>query len=288
MFSYRHIYHAGNFADVMKHALLTLLVRAMQRKDTPFCYLDTHGGIGRYDLRSEQAQKTGEFHQGIEPVLAAASPPAGLSDYLAAVRACNHGDFLDYYPGSPRVTRFLLRPQDRMVLSELNPVDILTLKQEFAGDRQVAVHLKDAYAGLKAFLPPPEKRALILIDPAFERKDEYARLIQGLLEAHARFPTGVYAIWYPIMSRALVNRFYADIQASGLAKILRCELIIRASDDRSIMSGSGMLIINPPWQLEEQVRPVLDWLWAILKREECPAPVVDWLVTEAHTTRSPT
>lgn len=281
MFSYRHIYHAGNFADVMKHTILSLLVRAMQRKDTPFCYLDTHGGIGRYDLRSGEAQKTGEFHQGIEPVLAAANPPPCLADYLTAVRACNHGNFLSTYPGSPRLVRSLLRAQDRMVLSELNPVDILTLKQEFAGDRQVAVHLKDAYEGLKAFLPPAEKRALILIDPAFERKDEYQRLITGLREAHARFPSGVYAIWYPIMSRALVNRFYADIQASGLRNILRCELLIRASDDRSIMSGSGMLIINPPWQLEDQVRPVLDyWLWPILKREDCAKPVVDWLVTE--------
>lgn len=280
MFSYRHIYHAGNFADVAKHVILTLLVDAMQRKDSPFCYLDTHAGIGRYDLNSLQAQQTGEFHHGVERIFNAAHPPEPVANYLIIVRQFNQGEQLLSYPGSPRFVRALLRNQDRMVLSELNPADNAALKREFSGDRQVAVHLKDAYQGLRAFLPPREKRALILIDPAYERKDEYQRLIEGITEAYARFPTGVYAIWYPIMSRSLVNRFYTDLQATGLRRLLRTEILIREESERTQMSGSGMIIINPPWQIDLQLADLLGWLANELQCEPGAKARVDWLTEE--------
>lgn len=280
MFGYRHIYHAGNFADVAKHAILSLLIRAMQRKDSPCCIIDTHGGIGRYDLLAAQAQKTSEFQQGIARVLASQSIPEALNDYLSIIRSLNHDDEPRFYPGSPWIARQLLRPQDRLILSELNPADHAQLKQCFVGDRQVAVHLRDAYEGLRASLPPKEKRALILIDPAYELKDEYQRLSQGLQAATTRFPTGVYAVWYPIMSRSLVNRFYHDLAATGIRRILRTEMLVREDSERTQMNGSGMIIINPPWQLDSQLQPLLAWLADTLALAPGSGASVDWLVTE--------
>lgn len=280
MFGYRHIYHAGNFADVVKHTILCLLVRAMQRKETPCCIIDTHGGLGRYDLQTEQAQKTSEFQQGVARVLASPHIPAALDDYLGIVRSLNANDGLRHYPGSPWIARQLLRPQDRLLLSELNPADHALLKQLFADDRQVAVHLRDAYQGLRASLPPKEKRALILIDPAYELKDEYQRLVQGLQAALARFPNGVYAVWYPIMSRSLANRFYQDLAATGIRRMLRTEMLVREDSERKQMNGSGMIIINPPWQVDEQLRTVLAWLANTLGQGPGAGACVDWLVPE--------
>ncbi|MBI5041637.1 MAG: 23S rRNA (adenine(2030)-N(6))-methyltransferase RlmJ, partial [Gammaproteobacteria bacterium] len=233
MLSYRHIYHAGNFADVFKHVVLVQLLRALARKDAPFCVLDTHAGIGRYDLGADEAQKNREFTNGVSRLLGCADMPEAVNDYLALVRAENaDADTLTYYPGSPCLIRALLRPQDRLVLSELHKADHAQLKQLFAGDTQVAVHLQDAYQGLKAFLPPKEKRGLVLIDPPYERKDEYERVVVGLQMAHARWPTGVYAIWYPIMSRSLAQRFHTLVEATGIRKILRAELCVEDDTDR--------------------------------------------------------
>jgi 23S rRNA (adenine2030-N6)-methyltransferase len=281
MLSYRHIYHAGNFADVFKHVLLVQLLRALARKDAPFCVLDTHAGVGRYDLSAEQAQKNCEFANGVLRLTGCPDRPAAVDDYLALVRTENaDSDTLAHYPGSPRLIRALLRPQDRLVLSELHKADHAQLKQLFAGDTQVAVHLQDAYQGLKAFLPPKEKRGLVLIDPPYERKDEYERVVAGLQLAHARWPTGVYVIWYPIMSRSLAQRFHTRVEAAGIRKILRAELCVEDVSDRTHFAGSGLLIVNPPWPMQDEIAAVLPWLHACLAPAGAGFTRLDWLVSE--------
>ncbi|HEY9197988.1 MAG TPA: 23S rRNA (adenine(2030)-N(6))-methyltransferase RlmJ [Gammaproteobacteria bacterium] len=281
MLSYRHIYHAGNFADVFKHVVLVQLLRALRRKDTPFCVLDTHAGIGRYDLNADEAQKNREFAAGVLRVLDCADRPGAVEDYLALVRAENaDAQILTHYPGSPRLIRALLRPQDRLILSELHKADHAQLRQLFAGDAQVGVHLQDAYQGLKAFLPPKEKRGLVLIDPPYERKDEYERVAEHLELAYRRWPTGVYAIWYPVLSRSLVTRFHQHISATGIRKILCAELCVEDDTDRARFSGSGLLIVNPPWPLQDEIAALLPWLWECLAPDGRGATRVDWLVSE--------
>lgn len=281
MLSYRHIYHAGNFADVFKHIVLVQLLRALRRKDAPFCVLDTHAGIGRYDLNADEAQKNREFAAGALRLLDCADRPAAVEDYLGLVRAENaDARTLTHYPGSPRLIRALLRAQDRLILSELHKADHAQLKQLFAGDAQVAVHLQDAYQGLKAFLPPQEKRGLVLIDPPYERKDEYERVAEHLDLAYRRWPTGVYAIWYPVLSRSLATRFHQHIMATGIRKILCAELCVEDDIDRARFSGSGLLIVNPPWLLHEEVAAMLPWLWRCLAAEGRGGTRVDWLVPE--------
>ncbi len=281
MLSYRHIYHAGNFADVFKHVVLVRLLRALARKKTPFFVLDTHAGVGRYDLQAEAAQKNREFGNGILRLLACADMPEAIADYVGLVRAENADPArLEVYPGSPRLLRALLRPQDRLVVSELHKADHAQLKSLFAGDRQVAVHLQDAYQGLKAFLPPKERRGLVLIDPPYERKDEYERVVEGLILAHSRWPTGVYAIWYPVMSRSLVERFQSAVAASGIRRILCTELCIDADADRTRFTGSGMLIVNPPWPLADELAQLLPQLWGCLTPQGEGGSVCDWLVPE--------
>ncbi len=202
--NYRHAFHAGNFADCVKHALLLELLRAMQRKPKPFLVLDTHAGIGRYDLSSGPAAKTGEWREGIGRVLDAQHP--ALAEYSTLVER------LGLYPGSPAIAAALLRDKDRLIACELHPEDAATLKAEFAGTPGVAVHERDGFEALRAFLPPPEKRGLILIDPPFERPDEFALISKSLLSAYEKFKTGVYVVWYPIKHRAPVREFFETIQ----------------------------------------------------------------------------
>jgi 23S rRNA (adenine2030-N6)-methyltransferase len=281
MLSYRHIYHAGNFADVFKHVVLVQLFRALTRKDAACLVLDTHAGIGRYDLAADAAQKNREFADGVLRLPNCGDAPQAVMDYLSLVHAENADrDTLVYYPGSPRLLRAMLRPQDRLVLSELHKADHAQLKGLFAGDRQVAVHLQDAYLGLKAFLPPKEKRGLVLIDPPYERKDEYERVAASLRLAYGRWPTGVYALWYPVMSRSLVARFHAAVAATGIRRILRTELCIDEASERTRFAGSGLLIVNPPWSLHAEIAEVLPWLWRCLAPEGRGGTSVDWLVPE--------
>lgn len=281
MLSYRHIYHAGNFADVFKHVVLVELLRALRRKEAPFCVLDTHAGLGCYDLTADEAQKNREFAGGVLQAMECPEPPAAVAEYLALVRAENGGAVtVARYPGSPRLIRALLRSHDRLVLSELHKTDHARLKTLFAGDAQVAVHRQDAYQGLKAFLPPGERRGLVLIDPPYERKDEYTRVVEALTVAHGRWPTGVYAVWYPILSRSLAGRFHAAVAATGIRRILCAELRIGPDTARSDFVGSGMLIINPPWPLQTDLAQPLDWLWRCLDRARQGGRRLDWLVPE--------
>jgi len=279
MLSYRHMFHAGNFADVFKHALLARLLAALNLKDKPWCYLDTHAGIGRYDLMHEWAQKAREYDNGIARLWGRQDLPAALAPYMDAVKAANPYPNLRFYPGSPFIARHLARRSDRIVLSELNKIDFEELKAVFAGDRQVAAHLMDGYQALKAFLPPKERRGLVLLDSSFDRAKEFVRIVDALREAHARWATGIYAVWYPLMTPGAMLGFARDIAGTGIRKILQLELRI-AAGDTELMSGCGMLVVNPPYKFATEARVLLDWLCPVLARDGTGSAKVEWLVPE--------
>lgn len=247
--NYRHAFHAGNFGDCLKHALLVWLIRALQRKPGGMLVLDTHAGIGRYDLAAGPAARTGEFLSGIVRLLE--NPPAPLADYVGLV-----GE-LGLYPGSPVLARALLRPQDRLVCCELHPEDYVVLRRVLAGDKRVAVHRRDAWEAVKGLLPPPERRGLILIDPPYEAPDEFASLASGLVMAHARFKSGVFAAWYPIKHRAPVRAFHTALRESGIPDIVAAELCLCEPLDAARLNGCGLLVVNPPFRFEAEAPPIL-------------------------------
>jgi 23S rRNA (adenine2030-N6)-methyltransferase len=280
MLAYRHMFHAGNFADVFKHALLARLLAALAAKPKPYCYIDTHAGIGRYDLRHAWAQKAREYETGIGRLWHVKDVPPALQPYLDIVRAENPNGHLRFYPGSPLIAKRYIRPHDRMVLTELNRVDCAELAAGFAREHRVAVRLMDAYEALKAYLPPAERRGLVLVDSSFDRAREFARIVKALKAAHARWPTGMYAIWYPLMEPAPMRDFYTDIQRSGIRKVLRLELTVRERGESGIISGCGMLVINAPWRFDEEATPMLRWLAGALAMNGAGGARVDWLVAE--------
>lgn len=277
--NYRHAYHAGNFADVHKHATLALVLEHLKRKESSFVYVDTHAGIGAYDLASVQAEKTGEWKDGIGRVLAEPAPPEELAPYLAAVRGLNPDGAIRNYPGSPAVAAALARPGDRLALCELHPEDADLLKRRFAADRRIGVHHGDGYVACKALLPPPERRGMVLIDPPYEVRDEFERMRRGLVQAMKRWPTGVYALWYPIKGRAAIDRFHADLAMLGLPRTLAAELMIRRGDDPTKLNGCGLVVINPPWKLDEALGNLMPWLARVLAPEQGNWRV-EWLVAE--------
>jgi 23S rRNA (adenine2030-N6)-methyltransferase len=280
MLAYRHLFHAGNFADVFKHSLLTRLVLAFEKKDKPFFVLDTHAGIGRYDLTHEWALKNAEFRDGIAMIWGRKDVPDEFIPYFDAIRGENAGTALRFYPGSPRVVRRLLRPVDRMVLVELNRKDCENLGGLFGGDPRVKVHLMDGYQSLRAFLPPKERRGLVFIDSSFDRAREFDRLTSGLVEAHRRFATGVYALWYPLMEPLAMRAFERGIVASGIGKILQLEISVLPNDWSGGMRGCGMLVVNPPFGFEQEARSMLKWLQPALSREDGGSQRVVWLAGE--------
>lgn len=280
MLAYRHLFHAGNFADVFKHALLARLLVALARKPKPFCYLDTHAGTGRYDLAHEWALKNAEWRAGIGRLWGRADVPASLEPYLDAVRAENRGERLRFYPGSPRIAASLMRPGDRLVLSELNKADCAALGERFAHDRRATVHLMDGYQSLRAHLPPRERRGLSLVDPPFDRAGEFARLVEALVGAHARFATGVFAAWYPLMEPAPMRAFERDVVASGIRRVLRLELSVHPARWRLGLRGCGMLVVNPPFGFAEEADGILAWLWPVLASEGDGGRRIDWLSPE--------
>jgi 23S rRNA (adenine2030-N6)-methyltransferase len=274
--NYRHAFHAGNIADVFKHVVLVLLIEHLLQKDTAFCYIDTHAGTGRYDLTADAAQKTGEFRAGIGRLLAAAPPPT-LARYVALVRAAQPTPgALHVYPGSPALAQALLRPHDRMILCERHPDDAASLRRHVRDDARVHVHQRDGYEGLVAFVPPAERRGLVLVDPPFEDRDELPTLVAAVHAAHRRWPTGAYALWYPIKVRGALDQFHGALADAGLRKLLAVEFV--ATPDAALR-GAGMVLINPPWQIERPLATLLDELAPALG---CPDAVrrVDWLVPE--------
>lgn len=281
--NYRHAFHAGSFADVFKHAILALLLDALQRKDTPFCVLDVHAGIGRYDLQGDAALRTGESQAGVLRLVGRDLPPE-LASYWGAVQAVNppgiERDGLRFYPGSPRIVRHLLRPQDRLLAVELHPEDAVALEQEFAHDRQVHARTMDAYTALRALLPPEERRGLVLLDPPFEVKDEFAHIQQGLADAWRRWPTGTYAIWYPIKALAPVRAFHRWIAAHAPGPTLAAELYVHPATTADRLNGCGLVIVRPPWKLDEQLRTLLPFLGHVL-RQSSDKTELRWLKDES-------
>ena len=255
--NYRHGFHAGNFGDCVKHALLVWLLRALQRKPAGLLVLDTHAGAGRYDLSAGPAERTGEWRAGIARLLD--DPLPALADYLGLVRDCG------LYPGSPVLAEALLRPQDRLVCCELHPEDHAALRATMAGSG-AAVHHRDGWEALGAFLPPPAglRRALVLIDPPYEAADEFERLAAGLRRGLARFPTGVFAAWYPVKHRAPVRAFHQALRDSGLRDVVAAGFWLREPLDAARLNGCDLVVVNPPFGFEPAAREILAALLARL------------------------
>lgn len=268
--NYRHAFHAGNFADVMKHAILARLVEYLKGKDKAFRVIDTHAGAGAYDLRDDASTRTGEWRGGIGRVLEADLPPDVarlLAPYLFAVEETRK-EGRDLYPGSPLLVRHLLRAQDRLTAIELHPEDAARLRQLFAGDHQVRVIELDGWLSLGAHLPPKEKRGLVLVDPPFEEPGEFGRLVEGLAKAKRRWPGGVYALWYPIKHRTAVATFRDDVARLGLPRVLDIRLEIRGPSTLPALDGSGMLIVNPPYTLAGELDVMMPVLTSLLTQDE--------------------
>lgn len=266
--NYRHAFHAGNFADVLKHAVLALVVEHLKQKPAPFRVIDTHAGAGRYDLSGAEARRTGEWRGGIGRLVEArldADVAAMLAPYLEAVRAGNDDPVgITSYPGSPLVARRLLRRGDQLVANELHPEDHAVLQATFAGDPQVKVLALDGWTALKSLLPPRERRGVILVDPPFEEAGDLYRLADGLREAIRRFETGIYLLWYPIKDPKRLRPFQARLAGLGLPRSIVAELMIRRAVDPDRLNGCGLVIVNPPYLLRDRLDRLLPVLADLL------------------------
>ncbi|EOI3553394.1 23S rRNA (adenine(2030)-N(6))-methyltransferase RlmJ [Cronobacter turicensis] len=280
MLSYRHSFHAGNHADVLKHTVQSLIIESLKEKDKPFLYLDTHAGAGRYLLSGEHAERTGEYLEGIARIWQRDDLPAELEPYISAVSHFNRSGQLRYYPGSPLIARQLLRPQDSLQLTELHPSDFPLLRGEFQKDERARVERADGYQQLKSKLPPASRRGLILIDPPYEIKTDYQAVVQGINEGYKRFATGVYALWYPVVLRNQIKRMMNDLESTGIRRILQIELAVRPDSDQRGMTASGMIVINPPWKLEQQMATLLPWLHKALVPAGTGHTTLKWVVLE--------
>lgn len=280
MLSYRHSFHAGNHADVLKHTVLSLILQAMKEKEKAIFYLDTHAGAGGYQLQNEYAGRTGEYLAGVARIWQQPDVPVELAPLLSVLRAFNHGDRLSFYPGSSLIARHLLRQQDSLQLNELHPADVSLLRSCFRHDTRTHIERADGFQQLKAKLPPPSRRGVILIDPSYEIKTDYQMVVQGILDGYQRFATGIYALWYPVVLRQQVKRILRALQESGIRGVLQIELALKPDNTQRGMTASGMIVINPPWKLEQQMRNVLPWLHSRLSPEKTGQALVQWLVPE--------
>jgi len=289
--NYRHAFHAGNFADVLKHLVLTLVISHLTKKAAPFRVIDTHAGAGLYDLSSLQAEKTGEWRQGIARVLEVRNDLPGeaarvLSPYLNLLdadidRSAGGVGRLVRYPGSPLVARRLMREGDQLVVNELHPEDRDQLVELFHRDRQTKVMGLDGYTALKALLPPKERRGLVLVDPPFEVAGEFDRLAGAVIAAHRRFATGAIILWYPIKSRTQVERFYQRLRVAGLAKALAAELQVAEPDTTTKgLVATGVAVVNPPYTLADDLRAVLPLLATLMAIGPGARAQVRWIVEE--------
>ena len=287
--NYRHHFHAGNFADVMKHALLVSLIRALQKKEKGFFYLDTHAGQGRYDLSvaatGDSLARKPEWPEGVGRFWRREAVPPALAEYFGLVRDFdrrfgNRESVPRYYPGSPRLAQLLLRPQDRMAVCERQPTDCAALREELLFNAGVSVHEMDGYVAVRGMLPPPERRALVLIDPPFESRDEVAQIDRALDEGLRRFRSGVFAIWYPVTDRVRVDEFFAAVRALRPPPTLTAELAIAGDQAPIKMKGCGLVVINPPWQFDQSAGAVLSILASELAQAPGGGGRVNWLVPE--------
>lgn len=284
MLSYRHAFHAGNYADVLKHTVLIHALAYLQKKDKPLRIIDTHAGAGTYKLTSAQALKTGESAEGVAKLFAQADAgaaiPAAIGDYLALIKSINFEDRTSKYPGSPLIAQLLMRPQDRLFLHELHPADFRCLRDLMEDDKRIKVANADGFAGLQALLPPPDRRAMVLIDPSYEIKTDYQHALKQLIQAHKRFATGTYALWYPVVSRARIDELELGLKKSGIRNIQLYELGIRADQLEHGMTASGMIVINPPWTLWAAMEESLPWLVDQLGQDDNAFYRLEQLVAE--------
>jgi 23S rRNA (adenine2030-N6)-methyltransferase len=283
--NYRHAYHAGGFADVIKHAVLCRVLVHLREKPAAFRVIDTHAGAGRYELGGLEAGKTEEWRQGIERLWRAELPqPVGalLEPYLAAVAAHNPHGRLAVYPGSPALAQALLRPQDRLIACELEPRAAAALMRALAGDRRAKAVAIDGWTALAAYVPPNERRGLVLIDPPFEQPGEFSRLVQGLAAAHRKWATGIYLLWYPVKDGAEVNAFAGRLARLGIAKMLRVELTLAPAAAGEGLRGCGLVAVNPPWMLHDELKILLPALAQLLSRGAPGQPRLEWLAGEVR------
>lgn len=262
MLSYRHSFHAGGFADVIKHIVVIEILQHLVGKDRAFHYIDTHAGAGLYDLRSEHADKLQEYVKGFGKLTVEALPE--LASYFAIVKKYNPTAALNYYPGSPLIAAHFLRSADRSWLFELHPADFALLQQQFAADRRVRVMREDGFKGLLSLLPPVSQRGLVLVDPSYEVKTDYAQVFETVARAHKKFPTGIYALWYPVVDRTPIDALEKKFIGSGIRRIQRFELGVSSDAHGKGLSAAGMIVINPPWMLLEKMAALLPKLVAAL------------------------
>ena len=264
MLSYRHAFHAGNFADVMKHVVVTTLLRYMTQKDAPVCYIDTHAGAGGYDLQADHARKTSESDTGIGRIWDASDAPEVVAAYLDLVRRFNATDTLAKYPGSPWFAAELLRQQDRLVLCELHGSDFVPLQKLFKKDRRVHCYPDNGYQFSIGLVPPIERRGLILIDPSYELRNEYGTALATIKNLHRRFATGTYALWYPILDERRTATLKREVGQLGIRNVMNIDLTVADRHALPGMYGCGMLIINPPWTLHTDMEVAIPYLAAKL------------------------
>ena len=281
--NYRHAFHAGNFADVMKHAVLALLIERLEEKPAAFRGIDTHAGAGIYELAAGAAERTEEWRQGVDRLWGRPLPgplTPLLAPYLAAVKALNGPGPLARYPGSPWIIRHLLRRQDRLTAVELHPDDARTLAQNFAGDFQVRTVALDGWLALGAFVPPKERRGLVLVDPPYEERDEFPRLTEAFLQAHRRWPTGTYALWYPVKDIRAVAAFRSALSKSGVKRLTRAELTVRTRGAGGTFNGAGIILCNPPWRFAETLDALLGGLAPVLAQASGAGHTIDQIAGE--------
>ena len=282
--NYRHAFHAGSFADVFKHAVLCRILMHLREKPAPFRVIDTHAGAAIYNLDGEEASRGAEWRDGIVRVVAATLAPdiaALLASYLEVIGALNEPGRLRVYPGSPALVRAWLRSDDRLIACELEPNAVTSLAFNLRGDPRIKTLEIDGWTALSAYVPPPERRGLVLVDPPFEQDDDFRRLAQGLATAQRKWATGIYALWYPIKGRVGPDALAKAIRRLGIGKVLRAELMVAPMTDITRLNGCGMILVNPPWTLEAELSRLLPALSAILGRANKGGFRLDWLAGEA-------
>jgi 23S rRNA (adenine2030-N6)-methyltransferase len=277
MLSYRHGFHAGNHADVLKHIALVALLRLLTQKEKPLLVVDTHAGAGMYSLEQGYAVRNAEYRNGIELLWKRNDPPEPVVDYLRLVRAANPDGVLRHYPGSPRIALGVLRPTDRLRLFELHSTERQILAEQFAdGGRRVEVTAGDGFAGMKSVLPPPSRRGLVLIDPSYELATDYRAVVAALRAGQERFATGTYVVWYPLLQRRESVELPEKLRRAAGADWLDIELQVTApSPEGRGLHGSGMFIVNPPWKFSEQMRGIMPWLARVLAQDAAASFRID-------------
>ena len=281
--NYRHAFHAGSFADVFKHAVLCRILHYLREKPAAFRVIDTHAGAGLYDLTGPEAKRGGEWHDGIERLMAAKLPApvaALLSPYLEVIGALNEPGRLKVYPGSPAIARAWLRPQDRLIACELEPAAAIALAGNLRGDSRIKTLEIDGWTALSASVPPPERRGLVLVDPPFEEDADFHRLSHHMAAAHRKWATGIYALWYPIKGRGEADELAKRLRRLAIPKVLRAELIVSPVSDPTRFNGCGLILVNPPWTLEDELASLLPALAGLLGRDGKGGFTLDWLAGE--------